>query len=383
MISIKGLDYIKEMAELQADMIPGGVLYLIIEGDTFTWRKASKSFDLDLFKIGEKINASSIAGRALKEKRTLSENVPRSLYGIRLKTIAEPLINEEGEAVGVFSIVFPLLHPVTKAFNDFAPILAEMFPEGAYLGLTDLNKIIYTQPSKKFQISSLRAGEDIKEGFISQKVIKTKQPISEEVDSSIYGVPVLITCYPLFDEENSDEIVATLCVATPKEVAANLREMSGNLESGLGGISAAIQELAASATQIHTNEQELNKEIKEIISLSEEINEVSSFIKDIADETKMLGLNAAIEAARAGEAGRGFGVVAEEIRKLSDQSKSTVPKIKKLTDSIKIKVDAASEKSQSSLGSSQEQAAATEEVTASIEEITSTSEELNKIALKL
>lgn len=134
---------------------------------------------------------------------------------------------------------------------------------------------------------------------------------------------------------------------------------------------------------MHSFTFQLNSRIKEIFGLSEEINTVSSFIKEIADATKMLGLNAAIEAARAGEAGRGFGVVAEEIRKLSDQSKSTVPKIKRLTDDIKAKVEEASSKSQESMFSTQEQAAATEEITASIEEITSMSGELNKIALKV
>jgi len=64
------------------------------------------------------------------------------------------------------------------------------------------------------------------------------------------------------------------------------------------------------------------------------INSVMEFIKEIADETKMLGLNAAIEAARVGEAGRGFGVVAEEIRKLSQESKKTVVQIKELTQGI-------------------------------------------------
>jgi len=383
MISISGVDYLKAIAELQADIIPGGVLYLIIEEDTFTWRKASKSFDLDIFQVGEKLNINSIAGRAMKENRTIIQNVPRSLYGIRLTTIAQPLVNEEGQAVGVFSSVFPKLHPVAKSFMDFAPILAEMFPEGAFLYITDLQKIAYRQPSKKFDMHTRQIGYELKEEDVASKVIKIKQPITMELDSSIYGVPVLVTCYPLFDEDNSGEVVATLGVVIPKVLASNLRDMSGNLESGLAGIASAIEQLAASASNIHTNEQELNKEIREIISLSEEINEVSAFIKKIADETKMLGLNAAIEAARAGEVGRGFGVVAQEIRKLSEQSKSTVPKIKKLTDSIKVKVDETSEKSQSSLVSSEEQAAATEEITASIQEITSISSELNKIAHEL
>ncbi|HQA08653.1 MAG TPA: methyl-accepting chemotaxis protein, partial [Syntrophomonadaceae bacterium] len=178
-------------------------------------------------------------------------------------------------------------------------------------------------------------------------------------------------------------VVATFGLFLPKATASTLQEMANNLEYGLSGISAAIEELTSSASEIHTNEQSLNESIKEIIDITEQINDVSAFIKEIADETKMLGLNAAIEAARAGDAGRGFGVVAEEIRKLSDQSKSTVPKINELTNNIKIKVDEASKKSQSSLSSSQEQAAATEEITASIQEISAMSEELVKIAKQL
>ena len=383
MISISAVDNLKAISELQADVIPGGVIYVIIQGDNIIWRRASKAFDLDLFQIGDKIKDSSVAARAIREKKTLVQNIPRSLYGMRLSTIAEPLVNEEGQVVGAFSILFPRLHPVVKSFNDFASILAEMFPEGAFLYVTDLQKVMYRHPSKKFDMPTIQIGHGLNEDNISTKAIRSKQSVTMELDSSVYGVPVLVTAYPLFDEDNSNEVVATLGVVIPKVLAGNLRDMSGNLGIGLSGIVSAIEELAASASNIHTNEQELNKEIKEIISLSEEINEISAFIKEIADETKMLGLNAAIEAARAGEAGRGFGVVAEEIRKLSEQSKSTVPKIKLLTDRIKAKVDQTSDRSQSSLSSSQEQAAATEEITASIEEITSMSAELNKIAKEL
>ena len=227
---------------------------------------------------------------------------------------------------------------------------------------------------------SIIVGYELKETDIASKTIKTKQFQIDEVHASVHGVPMVIMNYPLYDEDKSKQIVGTLGIAMPKNVAAQLRGMSNNLESGLSSIAAAIEQLSSSALLIQTNAQELDKDIKEISTLSDKIDEISTFIKSISDSTNMLGLNAAIESARAGEHGRGFNVVAKEIRKLSEQTKSTVLQIKKLTENIKDKVKITYEKSNESLDSSQEQAAATQEITASIEELTSLAGELNKIS---
>ncbi|AKN29596.1 chemotaxis protein [Clostridium carboxidivorans P7] len=382
MISKQSLDALKTFTEFEANLIPGGVVYGIIEGDTMTWVKYSDNLDLNVFYVGLKLDHNSTTMTAIREKRAMSQNVPRSAYGTRLTISSIPIIDEQGNSIGAFSMAIPKLHPVVKAFPDFAPMLSEMFSEGVQLRLTDLNKIVLTQSSQKFDIPSLKEGVSLNENSIESKAIKSKKPQAEEVDTLEYGVPVRLSAYPLFDE-GTNEVVAAFSVTTPKEIAVTLRNMSSNLENNLTGISSTIQELAASASQIHANQQNLNTTINEITALSEKINEVSHFIKEIADETKMLGLNASIEAARAGEFGRGFGVVANEIRRLSDQSKTTIPKIAKLTEDIIAKVDESNKKSENSLSASQEQAAATEEITAGIEEITSTCEELNKIAHSL
>ncbi|HWP97833.1 MAG TPA: methyl-accepting chemotaxis protein [Syntrophomonadaceae bacterium] len=169
-------------------------------------------------------------------------------------------------------------------------------------------------------------------------------------------------------------------VESREEMIGNLRENSTTLNRGLQEINSVVEEITASASEISCNEQQLNSEIRDIVRLSDEINNVLGFIKQIADETKMLGLNAAIEAARAGEAGRGFGVVAEEIRKLSDESKDTVVKIRGLINEIKSKVDETIKSSEITLRSTEEQAAATQEMSASIQEIAAMANELEKMA---
>lgn len=382
MIALAGIESCKTLAELLANLIPGGIAFGFVEKDTFVWVKSSDSFSLDIIKVGNKLNDDTTTMQAIREKKVLIKNIPRTVYGIRVSIVSIPVINDNGDAVGAFSIAFPKLHPVAAAFGDFAPILAEMFHEGALLYMSDLTKIAYAQPSEKFDMPSIAVGYELNETDIAYRVIRSKQPLIEEVEASKYGEPLTIANYPLYDDEN-ENIVATLGIVTPKKTAVSLREMANNLENSLEGIAAAIEQLSASATEIHANEGSLNTDINEIIHVSEQINEISAFIKEIADETKMLGLNAAIEAARAGDAGRGFGVVAEEIRKLSAQSKSTVPKIKQLTDTIKRKVEEASRKSNMSLDASQGQAAAAEEIAASIQEITSMSAELSNISQTL
>jgi hypothetical protein len=309
----------------------------------------------------------------------LIEKIPRDQFGIRMQLHCLPIL-EDGEATGSIVLVLPRLHPVHRALMDFAPIIANMFPDGAVLYMTDFERSTRYYASEKFQLPDLEEGKALKASEVARESMKTKQPVAREFDASVYGTPVLFMNFPLFDWEIKTKVVASLGLALPKERSVQLRHHSASIARSLEEISAVIEQLAASAGNINENEQKLNGNIKKINHHTGEITEVLSFIKQIADETKMLGLNAAIEAARAGEAGRGFGVVAEEIRKLSDESKQTVAKIRQLTDQINLEVQQTTEFSQANLNSSQEQAAATQEVNASIEEITSLSDELSKMA---
>jgi len=159
-----------------------------------------------------------------------------------------------------------------------------------------------------------------------------------------------------------------------------LGNMSGELTESFSQISATMEELSSTSITVTENQHTLNSEILNVEKISEQINVILDSIKSIADETKMLGLNAAIEAARAGDAGRGFGVVATEIRALSQNSKETAIQISNLTSDIKASVKKTLDISNSTLINTEQQSAAIEETNASVEELLGLTMELNKLA---
>jgi methyl-accepting chemotaxis protein len=168
-----------------------------------------------------------------------------------------------------------------------------------------------------------------------------------------------------------------------QRLGKDLQDVADQLNSSAQGISGTIKQIAASAEEIELNEQQLAHNITEIKDISKEISESLMFIGKVAQQTKVFGLNASIEAARSGEFGRGFGVIAEEIRKLSEVSRQNAEKMNNLTLQINSKMEQVTQASNTSTQKSQEQSMATHNMVASVDEVASMANKLANIANSL
>lgn len=129
-----------------------------------------------------------------------------------------------------------------------------------------------------------------------------------------------------------EEMTATvLAVARNAGTAAEASNRAqGKAREGEGVVSRSVEAI----NMVQQDTLNLKQNMQELGNQAESIGAVMTVISDIADQTNLLALNAAIEAARAGEAGRGFAVVADEVRKLAEKTMTATHEVGRAIDGI-------------------------------------------------
>ncbi|WP_341731464.1 methyl-accepting chemotaxis protein [Microcoleus sp. EPA2] len=121
--------------------------------------------------------------------------------------------------------------------------------------------------------------------------------------------------------------------ATAQQVETAAMQAMQALNLAGGGTKAVAQTLEAMGT-LKTKVEDMQGQIMQLSEQTDRIGNISTLVSDLANQTNMLALNAAVEAVRAGDNGKGFGVVASEIRKLAERSKKSAAQINLLVADI-------------------------------------------------
>ncbi len=226
-------------------------------------------------------------------------------------------ITDRGREIVVMANLSPLADLEGKIIGGFC----------MYLDVSEL-KDRECQISQQNEKISQAAGEA---GDISSRLAAAAEQLSRSVSSARSGAAT--------QRERTTETATAMeeMNATVMEVAQHAvaaAESAEQAKEEATGGSSVVTEVISAIDEVESRAGELHESMESLGSKAEEIGKVLIVIEDIADQTNLLALNAAIEAARAGEAGRGFAVVADEVRKLAEKTMQATSEVGAAVSSI-------------------------------------------------
>ena len=179
--------------------------------------------------------------------------------------------------------------------------------------------------------------------FITRKVVRPLNQVASMIVSSSTEIAATVEQQERTTQDQATAVNQT--TTTMDELSASSRQSAEQAETAANGAKQVLTLVNGHTVQAGysgSNGSGLREKVgqitDQILHLSEQTGQIgiiSTLVSDLANQTNMLALNAAVEAVRAGEHGKGFGVVAAEIRKLADQSKKSAERINALVVDIK------------------------------------------------
>jgi len=343
--------FLADLAKLRAAYVSAGNQPGIAQADQLREREAT------WYETGKKMAQAYIDGGAPAGNKVMGEfDGVSSQLQVALEPVIEAQLNEAAKEIDLAVDEAGLVQKISLAGIFIAVVILTL--GGRYLAISVAGSLN--------QMSQLMSQLVARKDFSVQLKVAGTDEIAEASRSFNQLVTMLRTMLQALNQDvrHLDNTAAELATAisqssqsssatseSASSMASAMEEMSVSLDL-MSDNTRAAQEIVTSSTQyseeggrvigaaitdmkkITTSVQEVSSVIGTLGQQTEQISSIVSVIREVADQTNLLALNAAIEAARAGEQGRGFAVVADEVRKLAERTSSATGEIANMIAAI-------------------------------------------------